>query len=114
VWCEPEWAAPPLRARAGCVAARWGASLREAVRLFSGTFCLSVAIGQGMLCKNPLRGHAQAVERLLTASWARELWGQFRLSRTPVSPHLVDSPVQVSGRTVVQLPYPSDAGCQVQ
>ena len=33
-------------------------------------------------------------------------------SPTPVSPHFVDSPVQVPGRTVVRLPYPSDAGCR--
>ncbi len=64
--------------------------------------------------KNPLRGHAQAVELLLTASYGRESSGLFRLSRSPVSPHLVDLPVQVTGRTVVRLPYPSDAGCQVQ
>src|SRR5713101_2834319 len=65
-----------------------------------------------MLCKTPLRGHAQAAELLLTASCGRESSGQFRLSRTPVSPHFVDSQVQVPGRTVVRLPYPSDAGCR--
>ena len=62
--------------------------------------------------KDPLRGHAQAV--LLTVSCGRELSGQFRLSRIPVSPHWVDSPVRVTEQTVVRLPYPSDAGCRVQ
>jgi len=73
-----------------------------------------VTIGQGMLCQNPLGGHAQAVVLLLTASYGRESSGQCRLSRTPVSPHWVDSPVRVTEQTVVRLPYPSDAGCRVQ
>ncbi len=73
-----------------------------------------MTIGQGMLCQNPLRGHAQAVVLLLTASYGRELSGQFRLSRSPVSPHLVDLPVRVTEQKVVRLPYSSDAGCRVQ
>ncbi len=62
----------------------------------------------------PARSHAQAAELLVTENRDRESSGQFRLSRTRVSPHLVGSPVQVSGRTIVRLPYPSDAGCRVQ
>jgi hypothetical protein len=57
------------------------------------------------------RSHAQAVELLLTENRGRESSGQFRLSRTRVSPHLVGSPVQVPKQAgPAQVPAASVSG----
>jgi hypothetical protein len=57
------------------------------------------------------RSHAQAVELLLTENRGRESSGQFRLSRTRVSPHLVGSPVQVPEQAgPAQVPAASVSG----
>src|SRR5713101_1115454 len=88
-----------LRAKAGCAMRCHTWTTARAHRLEAAQAATSA------------RSHAQAVELLLTENRGRESSGQFRLSRTRVSPHLVGSPLQVPEQAgPAQVPAASVSG----